>query len=70
MLVKNPALKPFSKSVLTQLRTIIGIESIEVTHVQRAMTKLSNIVFKSPRDMYEFENEAFVQWVRTFVDLT
>ena len=68
MLAQDPSLKPFSKAVVSRLRSIIGIESLEVTHVQRAMTKLTNVVFKSPRDTYEFENEAFVQWVRTLAD--
>jgi len=68
MLSQNPSLKPFSKDVVLRLRIIIGVESLEVTHVQRAMTKLANVVFKSPRDTYEFENEAFAQWVRTLAD--
>jgi hypothetical protein len=68
MLAQNPSLKPFSKVVVLKLRTIIGVESLEVTHVQRAMSKLTNVVFKSPRDTYEFENEAFAQWVRTLAD--
>ena len=68
MLAQNPTLKPFSKAVILKLRTIIGIESLEVTHVQRAMTKLSSVVFKSPRDTYEFKNEAFAQWVRRLAE--
>ena len=68
MLAQNSTLKPFSKAVVSRLRTIIGVESLEVTHVQRAMTKLANVVFKSPRDTYEFENKAFAQWVRTLAD--
>jgi hypothetical protein len=68
MLAQDPTLKPFSKAVIASLRNIIGVESLEVTHVQRAMTKLANVVFKSPRDTYEFENEAFAQWVRTLAD--
>lgn len=68
MLAQDPSLKPFSKAVVSKLRRIIGIESLEVTHVQRAMNKLSDIVFKSPRDTYEFENEAFAQWVRTLAE--
>lgn len=68
MLAQNPSLKPFSKEIILRLRTIIGVESLEVTHVQRAMTKLANIIFKSPRDTYAFENEAFAQWVRTLAD--
>jgi len=68
MLAQNPALKPFSKAVVLKLRTIIGIESLEATHIQRAMSKLTNVVFKSLRDTYEFENAAFAQWVRTLAD--
>lgn len=68
MIAQDSSLKPFSKAVVLKLRTIIGIESLEVTHIQRAMSKLSNVVFKSPRDTYEFENEAFAQWVRTLAD--
>ncbi|CAM4423071.1 MAG: hypothetical protein LEGION0403_FIIPPAGN_02179 [Legionella sp.] len=48
--------------------TQIGVESLEVTYVQRAMTKLNNVVFKFPRDTYEFENESFAQWVRTLAE--
>lgn len=68
MLAQDPSLKPFSKTIVAKLRTIIGIESLEITHVQRAMTKLNNVVFKSPRNTYEFENEAFARWVRTLAD--
>lgn len=68
MLVDNPTLKPFSRAVVARLRGSIGIDTLEVTHVQRAMSKLSSIVVKSPRDTYEFENEAFAQWVRTLTD--
>lgn len=68
MLAQDSSLKPFSKAVVLKLRSIIGIESLEVTHVQRAMSKLANVVVKSPRDTYEFENEAFAQWVRTLAD--
>lgn len=68
MLAQDFSLKPFSKAVVLKLQSIIGIESLEVTHVQRAMSKLSKVVVKSPRDTYEFENEAFAQWIRTFAD--
>lgn len=68
MIAQDASLKPFSKAVVLKLRAIIGVESLEVTHVQRAMSKLSNVVFKSPRDTYEFENEAFAQWVRTLAE--
>lgn len=68
MLADDPMLKPYSKQVLARLRAEIGVEALGVTHVQRAMTKLSSIVVKSPRDTYEFENEAFAQWVRTLAE--
>lgn len=68
MLAQDASLKPFSKSVVLKLRHIIGVESLEVTHVQRAMSKLSEIVIKSPRDIYEFENEAFAQWIRMLAE--
>lgn len=68
MLAKEPSLKPFSNATLTKLRKIIGIDSLKTTHIQRAMSSLSTIVVKSPRDTYEFENEAFAQWVRTLAE--
>lgn len=68
MLAQDPSLKPFSKAVILKLRALIGIESLEVTHVQRAITKLTNVVFKSPRGSYEFENEAFAHWVRRLAE--
>lgn len=68
LLVDDPSLKPFSKPVLLKLRGAVGVESLAATHVQRAMQKLSGVVVKSPRDTYEFENEAFAQWVRTLAD--
>ncbi len=68
MLADDASLKPFSRDVLGRLRDSIGVDTLAVTHVQRAMSKLSNIVVKSPRDTYEFENEAFAQWVRNLAE--
>lgn len=68
MLAHDPSLKPFSRVVVVKLREMIGIESLEITHIQRAMIKLSDVVFKSSRDTYEFENEAFAQWIRTLAE--
>ncbi|NVD69588.1 hypothetical protein HUX88_03325 [Duganella sp. BJB1802] len=68
LLVDDPMLKPFSKPVLLKLRDAVGVESLAATHVQRAMQKLSGVVVKSPRDTYEFESEAFAEWVRTLAD--
>lgn len=68
MLAEDPTLKPFSRAVVERLRKSIGVDTLSATHVQRAMSKLESIVVKSPRDTYEFENEAFAQWVRTLAD--
>jgi hypothetical protein len=68
MLAEDPGLKPFSQATIVKLRAKIGVDTLAVTHVQRAMAKLANIVVKSPRNRYEFENEAFAQWVRTLAD--
>ncbi len=68
MIAADPSLKPFSKLVVDKLRAEIGIDNLKVTHVQRAMSKLANVVVRSPRDTYEFENEAFAQWVRTLAE--
>ncbi len=65
MVAQDPNLKPFSKAVLERLRKAIGVESLQVTHVQRTMSRLSGVIVRSPRGTYEFENEAFAQWVRT-----
>ncbi len=65
MLAKDPALKPFSQATLAQLRKIIGVDALKITHIQRAMSNLESIVIKSPRDTYEFENTAFAHWVAT-----
>lgn len=68
MLANNPSLKPFGASNLVLLRKAIGVDSLKTTHIQRAMANLKSIVVKTPRDIYEFENEAFALWVRTLAD--
>jgi len=68
MLANDALLQPFSKATLSELRQIIGIDSLKTTHIQRAMSNLENIVVKSPRNTYEFENEAFAHWVRRLSD--
>jgi len=68
LLAADPQLKPFSKPVLQQLREALGVEKLAATHVQRALSKLEHVVVKSPRDLYEFENEAFAAWVRTLAE--
>jgi hypothetical protein len=70
MLARNPMTKPFSREVLAELRRLLGIDTLKHTHVQRAMTRLAEagIVFKVAGGTYEFENTAFLQWVRTLAD--
>ncbi|MGY8526679.1 hypothetical protein [Paracidovorax citrulli] len=62
----NPASAPFARARLVAFKEQLGVESLGATHVQRALTRLDNkgIVSKSPRGMYEFENENFAAWVR------
>ena len=70
MLADDPSIKPFAKATLVRLRKHVGIEDLQATHVQKALNRLAEktVVAKSPRDVYEFENESFVDWVRNIVD--
>ena len=70
MLADDPSIKPFAKATLVRLRKHVGIEDLQATHVQKALNRLAEktVVAKSPRDVYEFENERFVDWVRNIVD--
>jgi len=44
MLARDTSLKPFSNATLTELRKIIGIDWLKVTHIQRPMSNLENVV--------------------------
>lgn len=70
MLADDPSIKPFAKATLVRLRKHVGVEDLQATHVQKALSRLAEktVVAKSPRDVYEFENESFVDWVRNIVD--
>lgn len=70
MLADDPSMKPFAKATLVRLRKHVGVEDLQATHVQKALVRLAEktVVAKSPRDVYEFENESFVDWVRNIVD--
>ena len=70
MLADDPSIKPFAKATLARLRKRVGVEDLQATHVQKALGRLAEktVVAKSPRDVYEFENESFVDWVRNIVD--
>lgn len=67
MLAADPRSKPFSRLSIITLRKKIGVNSLQPTHVQRALANLAdaNIVVKTPQGHYEFENSAFLNWVRT-----
>lgn len=63
----NPQAKPFSRATLGGLARKLGLESLDATSVQSALRRLAerNIVAKSPRNIYEFESEAFERWLKT-----
>lgn len=70
MLTDDPSMKPFAKATLVKIRKRVGIEDLQATHIQKALARLAEktVVAKSPRDVYEFENESFADWVRNIVD--
>ena len=70
MLADEPSMKPFAKATLVKVRKRVGIEDLQATHIQKALSRLAEktVVAKSPRDVYEFENESFADWVRNIVD--
>jgi hypothetical protein len=63
----DPLLKPFSKTTLAAAAKALGLHAMEATSVQYALRSLAarNVVSKSPRGVYTFENAAFERWVRT-----
>jgi len=62
--------RPFSNDSLVRLRERLGVDTLKPTHVQRAMNRLAaaNVVARTTRGNYEFENPAFLHWVRTLAD--
>jgi hypothetical protein len=66
----NPGFRPFSRDSLAVFKKRLGVATLGATHIQRALSRLAgkNIVLKSPRDAYEFENENFGTWVRNIAD--
>jgi hypothetical protein len=70
MFADNPSMKPFAKATVIEVRKRVGIEDLQATHIQKALGRLAEktVVTKSPRDVYEFENESFADWVRNIVD--
>lgn len=70
VLADDPSLKPFAKATLLKIRKQIGIEDLQPSHIQKALGRLADktVVAKTPREVYEFENESFSDWVRNIVD--
>lgn len=70
MFSDDPSTKPFAKASLVKIRKRVGIEDLQATHIQKALGRLAEktVVARSPRDVYEFENESFADWVRNIVD--
>jgi hypothetical protein len=70
MLAANPSLKPYSADAIADLRARMGIDSLQKTHVQRAMSRLvdAGIVSKDGGAAYTFENPAFQEWLLTALD--
>jgi len=70
MFADDPATKPFARATLVKIRKRVGIEDLQPTHIQKALGRLAEktVVAKSPRDVYEFESESFLDWVRNIVD--
>ena len=70
MLAANPSLKPYSADVIAELRSRMGIDSIQKTHVQRALARLvdKGIVSKDAGASYAFENPAFQEWLLTLAE--
>lgn len=67
LLAKDTALKPFSAAVVAELRRRIGVDSLQKTHVQRAIGKLveTGVLTKGGDGNYLFENPSFKAWVQT-----
>jgi len=70
LFAENPNAKPFAKATLVTLGKKLGITSLDTTSVQYALRRLAerNIVAKSPRNLYEFESDAFERWVKTVAE--
>ncbi|OZI38101.1 hypothetical protein CAL29_07090 [Bordetella genomosp. 10] len=67
---RNPAAKPFTRSALAAFNKQLGVETLGTSQLQKALGRLDekDIVSKSPRGVYEFENENFAAWVRNLAD--
>lgn len=67
LLADEPQAKPFSAPTRAALAAKLGLKELDTASVQYALRRLAakNIVFKSPRNIFEFESDAFVHWVKT-----
>lgn len=70
MIAADVAVKPFSGLVLNRLRAVLGIDDLNAHHVQSALGRLAtkSVVGRTPRGVFEFENEHFAQWVRDLAE--
>ncbi len=70
LLAADPRAKPFAKSTVASLGRSLGVKSLDTASVQYALRKLAgkNVVARSPRNVFEFESEAFARWVRTLAE--
>ena len=70
MLAANPSLKPYSADVIADLRSRMGMDTIQKTHVQRAISRLvdAGIISKDAGASYTFENPAFQEWLLIAAD--
>lgn len=66
LLARDAASKPFSRVSILALRREIGIPTVQPTHIQRALAGLAdaNLVARNARGRYEFENGAFLNWLK------
>lgn len=67
LIVEDPLLKPFSKATRAGLSKSLGVPDIDAAAVQYALKQLAtrNVVTKSPRGVFTFENPGFERWLRT-----
>jgi hypothetical protein len=70
MIAADVGLKPFARRELVRLSATLGLDEIRPPQVQKVLARLSakTIVNKTPRGVFEFENENFAQWVRNLAD--
>ena len=63
----DPLMKPFSRAKLDATAKTLGVKKLEASSVQFVLNSLAtkNILSKSPRGVFVFDNPTFERWVRT-----